>query len=137
MSRPQAREFALNLLFQYEFDRDFELGTSSARFIQNFGVPSEVAEYGKPLISGILQNLTEIDSAIQAASAHWKIARMSTVDRNALRIGAFELLYMNQEVPPKVAINEAIEIGKRFGNAESGGFINGLLDQVARSKGLI
>jgi N utilization substance protein B len=135
--RRQSRELALQLLFQYEFDKDFQLVNTLNRFVSNFHVTSDVLEYGKPLLEGVLSNLEELDSVIQSASPHWKVMRMGMVDRNAIRIAVFELTHLTNEVPPKVAINEAIELGKKFGNTDSGSFINGILDQVVKSKGLM
>lgn len=79
---------------------------------------------------GVLDHLEEIDAAIASRSKNWKVYRMSSVDRNALRVGVFEIMFL-EDVPDKVAINEAIEIGKHFGTAESGAFINGILDAVS------
>jgi N utilization substance protein B len=138
MSNPrrQSRELALQLLFQSEFDKDFDKSKTFRRFVENFGITEEVQKYGQPLLEGIWEHLSEIDSVIQAASPKWKVYRMGAVDRNILRIAAFELLFSAGDIPPRVAINEAIEMGKVFGNTDSGAFINGILDQVARDKNL-
>lgn len=135
--RRQSRELALQLMFQYEFDKDFQLHPTLSRFVINFGVGKDILEYGEPLLEGVLSHLQEIDEVIQKASPHWKVPRMGTVDRNAIRIAVYELMFCSSQVPPKVAINEAIELGKKFGNTDSASFINGVLDQVARSQGLV
>lgn len=135
--RRQSRELALQLMFQYEFDKDFQLQSTLSRFVINFGVGKDILEYGEPLLEGVLAHLQEIDEVIQKASPHWKVPRMGTVDRNAIRIAVYELMFCASQVPPKVAINEAIELGKKFGNTDSASFINGVLDQVARSQGLV
>lgn len=139
MSHPRrsARELALQLLFQSEFDQDFDPSRTFRRFVENFGVTKDVQEYGQPLVEGVLVRKAEIDDAIQAASPKWKVYRMGAVDRNILRIAVFELMFLQQEIPPRVAINEAIEMGKIFGNTDSGAFINGILDQVAKNQNLL
>lgn len=135
-SRRAARELALQLLFQSEFDQEFHPQQTFRRFVDNFGVTQDVQEYGRPLLEGVLSNREKIDDAIQGASPRWKVYRMSSVDRNVLRIAVYELLFESENVPPRVVINEAIEIGKMFGTTESGAFINGVLDQLAKNHSL-
>lgn len=135
--RRQSRELALQLLFQLEFDKDFQLKPTLSRFVTNFDIAKDTVDYSEPLLSGIITNMQEIDAVIQAASPHWKVPRMGTVDRNVIRIAVYELMFKTDEIPPKVAINEAIELGKKFGNTDSASFINGVLDQIARSRGLV
>lgn len=132
-SRRAARELALQLLFQSEFDQEFHPQHTFQRFVDNFGVTKDIQEYGQPLLEGILTHRQQIDDAIQGASPRWKVYRMSSVDRNVLRIAVYELLFEAANVPPRVVINEAIEIGKMFGTTESGAFINGVLDQLAKN----
>lgn len=134
--RRQSRELALQVLFQVEYDPQFDLKISLSRFVSNFHPQESAVEYCERLSIGVLTNLAEIDKTIQAHSPHWKISRMDRVDRNTLRIAVYELMFEHDNVPPKVVINEAIEIGKTFGNAESAAFINGILDQVAHQKKL-
>ena len=134
--RRKSRELALQILFQLEYDPQFDVKTSFGRFVSNFRPEPEVIDYTEKITFGVIEYQGEIDSTIQSHSPRWKISRMDRVDRNTLRIAVYELLYEQQEVPPKVVINEAIEIGKTFGNAESAAFINGILDQVAREKRL-
>ena len=81
------------------------------------------------LIKGVIDNKSQIDQLIEQFSSNWKINRMGGVDRNILRIAAYELLYC-QDIPPKVSINEAVDIGKLYGTEESGSFINGILDGI-------
>lgn len=81
------------------------------------------------LIKGVLENKPRIDSLIERYSSNWKISRMGCVDRNILRIAAYELLFC-PDIPPKVSINEAVDIGKLYGTEESGAFINGILDGI-------
>lgn len=92
-------------------------------------VPEDVKAFADQLFTGTLQRLPEIDPLISAHADNWDMKRMAVIDRNVLRLGVFELLRM-EEVPAKVCINEAIELAKRFGDAESGKFINGILDAI-------
>ena len=83
----------------------------------------------KRLVVGVLQNKNDIDALIEQYSSNWKVRRMACVDRNVLRLAVWELLYC-EDIPSKVSINEAIDIGKKFGSIESGAFINGILDSI-------
>lgn len=102
-------------------------------FRDNYITDEAYLPFFDTLTEGVLDNLEEIDAAIANRSKNWKVYRMSSVDRNALRVGVFEIMFL-EDVPDKVAINEAIEIGKHFGTAESGAFINGILDAVSADK---
>lgn len=84
------------------------------------------------LVNGVLEHRADIDAVIERYSSNWKIRRMACVDRNILRVAVFELLYC-ADIPAKVSINEAIDIGKRFGSPESGAFINGILDSIRKA----
>jgi N utilization substance protein B len=90
----------------------------------------ESQDFAVQLVSGVLEHLTDIDGLIGSASTNWKVPRMARVDRNILRMACFELRYM-ADIPPKVTLNEAVEIAKRYGSTESGAFINGILDRIA------
>ena len=92
----------------------------------------DVRRYAERLVQGVARELSTLDAAIQSISSRWRLARMALVDRNLLRLGAFELTSLKDEVPRKVAINEAVELAKRFGSAESRAFVNGILDRVGR-----
>lgn len=92
----------------------------------------EVRRYAERLVLGVAKDRAALDAAIQDISNRWRLARMALVDRNLLRLGAFELTMLKDEVPRKVAINEAVELAKRFGSAESRAFVNGILDRVGR-----
>lgn len=101
------------------------------RNIEDFGPGLEDVGFIWDLISGIEKHLTEIDKIIEKAAPEWPLAQIPIIDRNVLRIGLFELLYSNKdEVPPKVAINEAIELAKTFSGQTSGKFVNGVLGTV-------
>lgn len=92
----------------------------------------EVRAYAEALVRGVVAMRDELDERIQKVSLHWRLDRMACVDRNLLRLGAYELTERGEDVPRKVVINEAVEIAKRFGTAESSAFINGVLDRVAK-----
>lgn len=91
--------------------------------------PKRAFDYFQELVNGVCRVRSQLDGIIERFSSNWKVSRMSGVDRNVLRLAVFEMLCMDQ-IPPKVAINEAIDIGKRYGAEESGAFINGILDSI-------
>ena len=91
---------------------------------------TEAEAFALDRVQGVDAFRDSIDEAIRRVSRNWRLERMAVLDRNVLRLGAFELLYRGQDVPRKVAINEAVELAKTFGSAESGAFVNGLLDRV-------
>ena len=95
------------------------------------GLEPEIVEFANVSFEGVVHNLSEIDRIVETHSTHWRISRMNVVDRNILRMAVYELLYC-QEIPPNVTINEAIELGKKFGTEDSGAFINGILDDIAK-----
>lgn len=99
-------------------------------FWRSFKTDSDVKTFFTILVVGTFQHLNEIDRIINDISENWKLDRMAVVDRNIIRCAVFELLYLS-DIPPNVTINEAIEIAKRYGTADSPGFINGILDRIA------
>lgn len=100
-------------------------------FWQDQKVGPETIDFAKKLVDGVGQRRDEINVLIETHSEHWKLSRMSRVDRNILRMAVLELLAM-EDIPCKVTIDEAIELGKKFGTGESGAFINGILDQILK-----
>jgi len=99
------------------------------RFCSTFIPSKKSPNFFNHLVQGVLRSQPEIDALIVQFANNWKMDRMSCVDRNILRIAVYELLYC-QDIPPKVSINEAIEVGKKFGTEESGAFVNGILDSI-------
>lgn len=95
----------------------------------HFHSPKSVRTFSKKLVCGVWENREYLDKKIRQTSTNWRLERMSKVDRSILRIGAFEVLFM-EDIPPKVSIDEAVELGKRYGTEESGAFINGILDNI-------
>jgi len=124
--RRRAREIALQVLYQSEFNQTEE---ALDLFWKNFEALKGAMDFSERIIRGVEQHREDLDRIIERYSSHWKIGRMAHVDRNILRIAVYELLYCD-DIPPKVAINEAIDIGKKYGSEDSGAFINGVLDKV-------
>jgi N utilization substance protein B len=132
--RRRARELALQYLYQWDFHGP-ENEEACRLFWESQGDPSEVKTFARRIVDGVKEQKQEIDGLIESQSKHWKLYRMSRVDRNILRIAVFELL--DADTPPKVSIDEAIEVGKKFGTSDSGAFINGILDQICKKLGKI
>ncbi|MBX2993959.1 MAG: transcription antitermination factor NusB [Bdellovibrionaceae bacterium] len=126
----QARELALQILFQTEFTTAVPYQDFLELFEER--TSKDVVDYADELIRGVKARVKEIDAVLQSASQHWKVERMSLVDRNVLRVAVFEMKYSTDPVKPSIAINEAVDIAKRFGSTESGSFVNGLLDQARK-----
>jgi N utilization substance protein B len=132
-SRNRCREFALQFLYQAEFAGPHR-PEALERFWHHFQAESAPPAYFKELAEGVASHLEELDVFIVRYSEHWRLERMTIVDRNLLRLAIYELLYQ-PKIPPKVVINEAVEMAKRYGSEGSGGFVNGILDQVRMSVG--
>lgn len=130
MKRRRAREYALQLLYEHEFAEGEP--DISGFFADKHEDPKLVA-FTSRIVRGTLKHRDKIDNAIREAAEHWVLERMATVDRNILRAGAFELMY-SPDIPPAVAIDEALEIAKRFSSTESAAFINGILDRIAKTQ---
>ncbi|MGE4357216.1 MAG: transcription antitermination factor NusB [Candidatus Omnitrophota bacterium] len=130
--RTLARELALQCLYQIDVNR-----TSPEEGRENFWssikVNREVKEYADSLIRGACMNLEKIDTLIKKHTQNWEISRMAVIDRNILRMSCFELDSM-KDVPPKVVINEAIELAKKYGDVESPKFVNGILDKILKEE---
>ena len=99
------------------------------RFCENFTPPQKARPFFIKLVTGVLEAKPQIDTLIERFSKNWRVRRMSCVDRNIMRVAVFEMLFCH-DIPPKVSINEAIDVGKKFGTEESGAFINGILDSI-------
>jgi len=138
-SRHLARSIAMQSLFEWDFNgKDLkELAEVIDRNKKEFGPGlDEEYEFIDRLVKGAVKNLEKIDAIIEKAAPAWPIAQITAVDRAVLRLGLYELLFgTREEVPPKVAINEAIELAKAFGGESSGKFVNGVLGTVYREIG--
>ncbi len=132
--RTQAREIALQALYQFDIQRQIDASVLPGvddfePFITESTDDPEVRDYARQLVAGVLDSLDELDEQIAAVSENWRLDRTAAVDRCVLRIGLFELLEC-PEVPPKVAINEAIDLAKKYSAEQSGAFVNGILDRI-------
>jgi N utilization substance protein B len=152
-TRREARERAVQFLFQYDLNKPEDLehalnqfwdsqragaiaeDKADARWGEKFELPPVSAEesalrvFAEPLIRGVLENQAEVDSQIVKYAKNWDIHRMAVVDRNVLRLAIFEMLHRD-DIPPVVSINEAVDIAKKFSTEDSGKFVNGILDKV-------
>ena len=126
--RRRSREFALQVLYQLEITKQDALRTL-AQFQEHFSEGVERDDFVERLVLGVSEHRKEIDRLIEQYSENWRLDRMNTIDRNILRMAVFELLHC-KDIPPKVTLNEAIDLGKRYGTDESGSFINGILDRI-------
>ncbi len=129
--RRKSRELAVQILYEIELK-----GVEPKTIFDNCPCTrdeEEVNSFVRDLVEGVYRNRNEIDAVIEKHSLHWKLARMAVVDRNILRLAAYELLYLH-DVPTNAILNEAIEIAKKFGTEDSGAFINGILDKVAHNR---
>ena len=131
--RRKARELAMQALFYMDMRRSLSIETLDL-YCRHFSPSQKVTPFFTELVTGVIENRSEIDAMIERFSKNWKISRMSCVDRNVMRIAAYELLYCD-DIPDKVSINEAIDVGKKYGTDESGAFINGILDSVRMAMG--
>ncbi len=130
--RTRARELALQFLYQADLVN--KPLTESDDFLREEERDPETRRFAQRLIDGTLEERDAIDVVIQDVAQNWNISRMAVVDRNVLRLATYELLNCD-DIPPKVAINEAIEIGKRYSTQNSGAFINGILDRIMNRHG--
>ncbi len=126
--RTRARELALQYLYQRDLLRE-GLETSAEEFVRTEDAEGSAREFAVELIEGTKEHGTEIDEIIREVAQNWDLERMAVIDRNVLRLATYELLWC-ASIPPKVSINEAIELGKRYSTQNSGGFINGILDRI-------
>lgn len=129
-ARRKGREFALQMLFQIDMTRQ-DAQEVSALFWQGRQALDEARRFAEALFRGCLEVRPRLDAALAGVSAHWKLNRMPAVDRNLLRLALYEMVFLS-ETPRVVAIDEAIEIAKKFGSEDSGQFINGVLDRLRK-----
>ncbi|MCK4520525.1 transcription antitermination factor NusB [Candidatus Parcubacteria bacterium] len=132
-SRHLSRSIAMQSLYEWDFSgkKPDELNEITERNIKEFGPGLENVDLVWELVHGIKDNLAKLDKVIEKAAPEWPIDQINIIDRNVLRIGLYELIYSDKEaVPPKVAINEAIELAKTFSGESAGKFINGVLGTV-------
>lgn len=127
-NRRKSRELAIQALFFMDMNQSFTEDNLSL-FCENFLQHSKVPSFFLSLVRGVLRARTEIDTIIERFSDNWKMSRMSSVDRNIMRLSVYEMLIF-KDIPCKVSINEAVDLGKKYGTEESGAFVNGILDSI-------
>ncbi len=130
-ARSQARELTLKYLYGWDVGRGAEVEPFDS-FVIHQEEGGAVVDFARGLVQGVIKDHEALDAAIRKFATNWTLERMAVIDRNILRLGAFELL-SRPETPPSVVINEAIELGKKFSTAESHKFINGILDKIRAS----
>lgn len=131
-NRHLLRTVAMQSLFQWDFN-GYPTGQLDAIMVENlkeFAPGIEDAQFAVDVVRGVAEHREAIDAFIQQWAPHWPIDQITNVDRNVLRVGVYELKFSNERVPPKVAINEAIELAKTFGGDASGKFVNGVLGAI-------
>ncbi len=131
--RRSSRELALKFLYQFELNEG-NVDEQMESFMERNSSKDEIDVFMKELVEAVIKHKKEIDEIVQKFSDNWVLDRMTVIDRNILRIGTCELLF-NFSTPPKVAINEAVDIAKKYGNEDSPEFINGILDKIYKEIG--
>ena len=126
--RRRARELAIQVLFHLEFSPD-DPNKAFDLICQSFNYQRSTRSFSKELVLGVCEKKKDLDKLLTKASKNWRLERMSRLDRSILRLATFEMLF-REDIPPKVSIDEAVEVGKKFGSEDSGSFINGILDNI-------
>jgi transcription antitermination factor NusB len=133
--RTRAREFALQVLYQMDITHD-NYDTALDNFWQSHSyeqIEQDMKNFTTELVAGVKENLKVIDPKISQYATNWQLERMAVVDRNVLRLSCFELLFRD-DIPPKVSINEAVELAKKYSDPEAGKFVNAILDKIKLEK---
>jgi len=130
--RRRARELALQILYGMEINKG-DLSCVLSGFWKAYPCSEEIQRFATELVTGTYKNLSSIDNLLRKHTDNWDISRLAAVDRNVLRFATYELLFLD-DIPPKVTINEAIEIVKNYSTADSGKFVNGILDKIKDEK---
>ncbi len=136
MKRRKAREHALQLLFQLDIRKEKPSATVLKHFWAEYDADEDVKAFAEEIVKGTFKHFTKINGIIHQCAKNWSLDRMAVVDRNVLRMAVYEILY-RIDIPSSVTINEAIEIAKKYGTDDSGAFVNGILDSVARLTGKV
>ncbi len=130
--RTQARECALQILYQLDVTK-LPLDQVLASYWELHPAPDEVLQFAERLVRGTHQHMERIDQVIERYAENWQLHRMAVVDRNILRFSVYELLFLD-EIPPKVTINEAVNVAKKYSQDEAGKFVNGVLDKISHTE---
>jgi transcription antitermination protein NusB len=131
--RSRGREVALQVLYQVEQNAGVPLAEVRLFIQRRLLGDRKLCEFTEGLISGVKEHQVQIDALISEAAENWRLDRMAAIDRNILRLGAYEMMFC-REIPARVAINEALELAKRYSTAQSSRFVNGILDRVLQSQ---
>lgn len=134
MKRRKARECALQMLFQLDISTEKPSAAMLKRFWSGHELDEDLKVFAEEIVKGVYKHREKINQKIRESAKNWSLDRMAAVDRNVIRIAAYEIFF-RMDIPASVAINEAIEIAKKFGTDESGAFVNGILDSMARIAG--
>ena len=131
--RTEAREYALQLLYKYDITAE-PVTELDLFWVEDKEIAPPVNDFALQLVSGAIKHQEQIDKKISGFAANWELKRMAAVDRNVLRLAAFELLYL-EDIPAKVSINEAVDLAKKYSGEEAGKFVNGILDSIKKDCG--
>jgi N utilization substance protein B len=134
MKRRKGREHALQILFQLDIRKEKPSAVVLRHFWAEYDSDDEVKAFAEEIVKGTYKHFKKINDLIHQCAKNWSLDRMAVVDRNVLRMAVYEILY-RMDIPTSVTINEAIEIAKKYGTDDSGAFVNGILDRVARVTG--
>ena len=130
--RRRAREVVLQVLYADDLNPSRNLAVSDRFLSERLNNRPALVEFARQLLGGVRRNRGELDTTLSERTENWSLSRMAVTDRNILRLGAFEILYT--ETPDRVAINEAVELAKRYGARQSSQFVNGVLDRLLRDR---
>ena len=133
--RSRAREVVLQILYEDDLNPSRNMAASDQFLSRRLNHDEALVEFARSLLSGVRRNRAELDELLAARADNWSLHRMAVTDRNVLRLGAFEMLYA--ETPDRVAINEAVELAKRYGARQSSQFVNGVLDRLLKDRGSV
>lgn len=131
--RTKARECALKILYAIDITKEEPKKCVETFWANHDEIEAETRDFANALVFGVSKNIGAIDKVIGAYATNWQLKRMAVIDRNILRFATYELLFM-EDIPPKVSINEAIDIAKKYGDKDSGKFVNGVLDKINKTE---
>ena len=131
--RTMARESALKILYAIDITKEEPDKCINNFWMSQDKIEQEIKNYADDIVRGVCRNKERIDKLVSECATNWELGRMAVIDRNILRLGTYELIFA-EGIPPKVAINEAIDIAKRYGDKDSGKFVNGVLDKISKER---
>jgi len=131
--RTQAREAALKILYAIDITKEDPQKCVDDFWNSQKEAEPEVKHFADAMVLGVCHNMKDIDKTVSKHATNWEMDRMAVIDRNILRAATYELVYAS-DIPPKVAMNEAIELAKKYGDKDSGKFVNGVLDKISKTK---